>query len=97
MASMLATEKAAPTVTPCSLHLRNTELASPHLVRCTDRIRQTDSADNRGEDLVMSVGCNAADVCCLQCLGRISSAGTCLAGPEVCSDVEQDVLWSCAA
>ncbi len=77
MASMLATEKAAPTVTPCSLHLRNTELASTHLVRCTDRLSQADCADNRGGELMTSVGCNDADVCCLQCFGRIYSGGDC--------------------
>lgn len=77
MASMLATEKAAPTVTPCSLHLCNTEIASPHLVRCTDRRKQADSADNRGEDLVMSVSCNGADVGCLQSFGWISIESNC--------------------
>jgi hypothetical protein len=97
MASMLATEKAAPIVTPCSLHLRNTELASTHLVRCTDGHKQADCADNRGEELTMSIACDDADVCCLQCLGRISSAGNCYVGPELSCGVEQDVLWSCAA
>ena len=75
MASMLATENAAPTVTPCSLHLRHMELASTSLVRCTDRHKQADSPDNRDESLMMSDSCNDADVCSLQCFGTISSAG----------------------
>lgn len=77
MASMLATEKAAPTVTPCSLHLRSTELASPHLggaLTDTNRliVQTTGVKNSRHPSVVMMqmcVACNALVGSAVQVIG----------------------------